>query len=118
MSTIKSFVKQFIASVTGDDVQAQAEKTFRQAQSALKSQIASLDGDTINLEESVKEAQDALEGAKINNGELIDDRNYYVSNLISAQNSVTEAEEDLAAHKTKIEFLKKTLAELEADVEA
>jgi len=118
MATVKSFVKSFVAAVSGDDVSSKAEKAFRQAQSALKSQISSLEGDTINLEEKVHDAKEAQEGARINHGNLISDRNLYVDNLIMAKNRVVEAEKALKQHNEKISFLKSELSDLESDVEA
>ena len=118
MATVKSFVKQFVAAVTGDDAKAQGEKAFRQAQSALKSQISSLEGDTINLEDKVEDAQEVLKKARINNGKLIADRHSYSENLLYSKNKVTEAEKALKAHVDKIQFFKSELQELEAEVEA
>lgn len=74
MSKVKSFINQFVAAVKGDDVEATAEKAYRQANSALKSQISSLEGDTINLEEKVNDAKEKLASAGINDGNLIADR--------------------------------------------
>lgn len=106
MTKVKSFINQFIAAVKGDDVEATAEKAYRQANSALKSQTSSLEGDTINLEEAVTSAKEKLASASINDGKLIADRNYYVSNLFQRKNELTKAEENLDTHLKKIEFLK------------
>jgi len=118
MTTVKSFVKQFVAQIKGDEVEVRAEKAFRQAQSALKSQIASLEGDTINKEEAVTEAKEKLTKSRINHGDPISNRNTYVENLLSAKNSLTSAESDLEKHNKKIAFLKEELTNLETDVEA
>jgi len=116
IKTMKSFVKQFVATVTGDDVTAQAEKAFRQSESALKSQIASLSGDTINLEDKVEDTKSKLELAKINGGTVITDRENYISKLLTAKNNVTNAEKDLESHLKKIAFLQGTLEELSKEV--
>jgi DNA repair exonuclease SbcCD ATPase subunit len=115
---VKSFVKQFIATVQGDDVKAQAEKVYRQAESALKTQIASLEGDTISYEDKVEEAKENLSNARINNGKLITDRSSYVANLITSRNEVTEATEALDRHKKKLEFLKAELVALDNEVDS
>jgi predicted nucleic acid-binding Zn-ribbon protein len=117
-TTISSFVKQFIATVKGDDVTAQAEKVFRQATSALNTQISSLEGDLIGLEDSLSDAKEALVLKRVNNGNSISDRNSYVSSLFTAKNSVTSAEEALDKHKAKITFLKEELKALTTQVEA
>jgi len=108
MSKLNSFVKQFVAAVQGDDAEVQAQKAFRSADSALKVQIASLNGDVIALEDSVSSAQEALEQAKINGGKTIQDRNYYVEQLVSAKNRLTQAEKALKDHNSKLAFLVET----------
>lgn len=105
----KSFVNQFVALVEGDDAKATAIKAQRQAVSALKSQIPSLEGDTVDMEQSLEDAKEALDKAVVNNGNLITDRNQYVENLIFVKNHVTSCEESLIAHNAKIDFLKATL---------
>lgn len=118
MATVKSFVKTFAAKLTGDDVQVKAEKAFRQAQSALKSQISSLEGDTINLEDRVTDAKEAQTNARVNGGNAITDRNSYVNTLVSRKNEVVLAEKALKEHNDKINFLKSELTALETEVEA
>lgn len=115
---MKSFVKQFAAFVKGDDVQVQAEKTFRQADSALKVQISALEGDTVNLEDKVETAKEDQQTARINNGKPITNRDSYVENLLYAKNNVTTAEKALKTHLEKIEFLKSEKASLEKEVTA
>jgi hypothetical protein len=112
---VTSFVNQFLALVKGDSATVQAEKVFRQAQSALNVQISSLTGDTINFEDSLQEAQESLKKAMVNNGQSISDRAKYVSLLLECKNRVTAAEEDLESHKAKLAFLKDSLAALEAE---
>ena len=112
---VNSFVKQFVAQITGDDSTVQAEKTFRQADSALKTQIASLKGDVITKEDAVTDAVEAQSKARINNGKPITDRNQYVTNLVQAKNNVTISEEALASHNAKISFLEAELTLLSND---
>lgn len=118
MNKVKSFVKQFVAAVKGDTAEAQAQKVLRQADSALQTQIASLNGDTIVLEDAVTAAKERQANARINNGNNIGDRSSYVRNLLDAKNAVTLAEEALKTHKEKIEFLKAELASLNEEVDA
>lgn len=115
-TTVKSFVKQFLAIIQGDDAKAKAEKVFRQAQSALNTYISSSTGDTIELEDKVEEAANKLAIARVNGGENITDRAAYVRNLLSAKNALTEAQENLEKHKVKLAFFKEELANLELDV--
>ena len=114
VSKTKSFVKECIAILKGDDAEATAQKILRQADSAFKTQIASLTGDTIALEDKLEDAVEALRLARLNNGKLITDRSSYISNLLRAKNNVTDAEEALEAHVTKLDFLKEQASLLEA----
>jgi DNA repair ATPase RecN len=114
--TIKSFVKGFLAILKGDSDTVQAEKVFRQAQSALNTHISNCNGDTIDFEDKVTAAEEALQFAKVNNGVSIANRTTYVENLLNAKNNLTTAQDALKKHKAKITFLKEQLAELESDV--
>lgn len=111
---MKSFIKQFIATMQGDNAAVVAEKTKRQAISALKSQIAMLEGSTVDLEENLSTAKDQLSLASINNGTMISDRNEYVQNLIVSKNNIIECELKLKNHNDKISFLKEQLEFVEA----
>ena len=111
MSSVKtttkmvSFVKQFVALIEGDTAEATAQKTFRQADSALKTHIAILKGELITKEDAVEAAEKYQEYALVNFGKEITDRDSYVSTLIKAENKLTEAKDALSTHKEKIEFL-------------
>lgn len=106
VSKTKSFVKECIALLKGDDNEATAQKILRQADSAFKTQIASLTGDTISLEDKLEDAKENLRLSRLNNGLQISDRNNYIKNLLDAKNLVTTAEEDLETHNAKLTFLK------------
>lgn len=111
---MKSFVKEVVAILQGDNAEATGQKILRQADSALKTQIASLNGDTISLEDRVEDAQESLRLAKVNNGKLITDRNQYVRNLLDAKNALTDAQDALSAHLEKIAFLQEQYDFLDA----
>jgi hypothetical protein len=112
MNKVKSFVDEFVALVNGDDAKVKAEKARRQADSALKTHISMKEGESISKEDAVSEAKDALQKARLNNGEPITDRDEYVRNLIMAANRITEAEEDFDQHNKTLGFLKDQLANL------
>lgn len=114
---VKSFVREFIAVVTGDDNAAKGEKVFRQADSGLKVQISSLEGDTVNLEDKVSDAEESQKLARVNNGQNITDRASYVEGLITAENNVKTTKKNLEKHLEKIAFLKSEKAKLEEEVE-
>lgn len=115
MNKMKSFVKQFIAVVTGDTAEAIAQKTLRQADNSLKSHISALNFETMQFEEALEKAVEAEQLATINNGKLIDSKEQYVSNLLQAKNNVTKAEDALKAHKDKIAFLQEKLEALDKE---
>ena len=115
MSKMNSFVKQFVAAVKGDDVEVQAQKAWRSAESALKVQIAAREGDTISLEDNVNLAKENLAQARINFGETISDRETYIDTLIEAKNELTEAEEELSLHMEELNFLKEEYKALNAE---
>ena len=109
---VKSFINSFVALVSGESDTVLAEKVWRQAESALASQIPALKGDLVTLEDKVEEAKEKLEKARLNNGNLISRRESYVEGLLIAKNAVTIAEETLADHKAKIAFLEEELKNL------
>lgn len=113
---MKSFVKQFVALVEGDSAEATAQKTFRAADSSINTHIAVLTGDLIAKEDAVTAAEENLQRAKVNNGQMIIDRDQYIKNLFHAKNTLVEAEEALDDHIAKIEFLSSVQTELEAEV--
>lgn len=113
MNKTKSFVKEIISLLKGDDAEATGQRILRQADSAFKTQIASLTGDTIALEDRLEDAKEALRLARLNSGQLIGDRNYYIKNLLQAQNVIVDAEEALEAHNNKLQFLREQAALLE-----
>ena len=114
---VKSFINSFVALVSGETDTVVAEKVWRQAESALASQIPALKGDLVTLEDKVEEAKDKLAKARLNHGNLISKRESYVEGLLIAKNAVTIAEENLADHKEKIAFLEEELKNLSEEEE-
>src|SRR5574344_1891504 len=102
MNKLNSFAKQFVAIIKGDDAEAKATKVWRQAESAFKVQIAALGGDLIRKEDSVSQAEEKLAKALVNGGNEITDRDAYIANLISAQESLRQSQKNLTAHKETI----------------
>lgn len=115
MNKLNSFCKEFVALVKGDDVEAKAQKVWRQAESGLKVQIAALKGDVIAKEDKVENAKEGLTLARVNNGNLISDREMYVSYLIEAKNKLTKAEKELEQHNAQIAFLEEQYKQLSAE---
>ena len=114
---VKSFINSFVALVSGETDTVVAEKVWRQAESALASQIPALKGDLVALEDKVQEAKEILAKARLNFGKLVEKRESYVEGLLIAKNAVTIAEENLADHKEKIAFLESELKNLSEEEE-
>jgi len=114
MGKISLFIKQYVAMAKGDDVEAEAAKSQRQAESALKTQISSLKGDTISFEDAITDAKETLESAKVHGGKVIPSnmRDSYVDKLLTAKNNVTIAETAHKQHLETIKFLEEMLDEL------
>lgn len=110
----KTFVKQFVAFVNGDDAEVKAAGAHRQALAAVSSSISQLEGDLVDKEITLTDKIEARAAARVNSGEPIKDRPKYVSNLIQAHDAVKAAEEALANHIETIAFLKAELVELGA----
>jgi hypothetical protein len=115
MNKVKSFIKQTVAIIKGDDAAALAEKNYRLANSAFKTELAKLEGDTVDLEQSLQDAKEALATRRLNGGVLITDRVLYLTNLLNAKNAVTIAEEKLTLHQAKVEFFKEQSLLLNAE---
>jgi hypothetical protein len=112
MNKTKSFIAQFVALIKGDDVEVQAQKVWRQAESAFKTQIAALQGKTLDFEDKIVEANEAAELTLLNHGKKIEDRDAYIANVLLAENRKLEAEEAMKDHKRKIDLLQKKLDQL------
>ncbi|MEX0597641.1 MAG: hypothetical protein WD512_14205 [Candidatus Paceibacterota bacterium] len=113
---MSNFVKEFLALVKGDTEERDALKVKRQAISALKARIHVMDGETMDLEQNIDDANSELEKATLNNGDALsgdNQRDRYVSGLIYAKNRVTDAEEALEENKLTLNFLKEKLSEIE-----
>lgn len=117
-TTIKSFVKGYLALVKGDNETAQAEKSFRYAKSALTSQISKMEGDIIAKEEKLTDAKEYADKALLGHGSPLTEytRDNYVSDLIKSEENVKSAQKALDQHKGTIDFLKEKLAKITADV--
>lgn len=109
MTQTKSFIAQFVALIKGDDAEAQAQKVWRQAESAFKTQISALEGKTLDFEDKIVEAHEAAQLRLLNNGKKIEDRDAYIKSVLEAENRVLEAEENMVEHKRKIDLLQKKL---------
>lgn len=117
MNKMNSFIKQFIAIVNGDDAAVTAQKAWRQAESALKVEIAAREGDSISKEDDVTTAKEKLSLALVNNGKPIENRTEYIDNLITAKNNVSKAEKALHIHNVGLTFLKDSYIQLKANNE-
>lgn len=110
---IMSYIKQFVALSKGDDAEALAIKVQRSGRAALQARLHNEEGNLFQLEEALERAEENLVMARMNNLSPVNDRNDYVSTLIHARNTVTEAQEALEAKKLLIEVLREEIALLD-----
>lgn len=113
---LKSFVATFVALVKGDDAEALAQKTLRRGDNALKSQIAACDGQEIDFEDRIAQAEENLQKALVNNGQESFDKDTYIKNILNAKNKLTEEQEAWEAHKEKTAFLKDCLEAIQEKI--
>jgi len=117
MKTMKSYVKQVLAQLTGDQNTVVAEKNYRKASSAVKGQIASLEAKLVDDEQSLENAQEALNKAKYPTFEVSDQKGY-VQNVVRATEAVEANQATLDSTKKSIEFFKSLLTEFDEEKEA
>ena len=109
MSQLNSFVKQVIAIIKGDDAEATGIKIQRQAKNALTPQIAVKHSITSDLEDKVEQKKEALALYLVNNGQLIENREIYIKNLLTINEQIKDAEDALEDHLDDINFLEECL---------
>lgn len=112
---IKSFVKQTLASLTGNTDEVLAQKNFRMAISAVDGQIAALKADLVDAEERVKDAEEALEAAKYPST-AITNRTAYLAGIVDATENLEEAQASHANVKASIAFNEALKSEFEKEV--
>ena len=105
MSTISIFVKLVVATLKGDDAEVLGLKIQKRATAALKAPLAAKEAKTLELEDIVDSAKEALTSARMNDGKVIENNVSYIQALMKANLVLEEAEEALTAHKQDIEFL-------------
>lgn len=114
MSKLSVFVALVVATLKGDEAEATGLKIQKRASAAIRAQIAAKEAKTLELEDTVDSAKEALEKAFINSGNLIDNNAEYIRVLLVANRTVKEAEEALANHKEEIVFLSTQLVKATA----
>lgn len=117
MSTVKSFLKETLARITGDKDTVVAEKNFRKCTAAIKGQLSALESQLVNVEDDLDTANERLNTVKYPTT-LTSGGEDYIEQLVSAQESVEYQEDRLKDIKASIEFFKKTLEEYNTEVEA
>lgn len=114
MSTIKSFVRLVLAQLTGDQDTVIAERNHRIAKASVKGQLAALEGKKIKQETIVERAKETLLKAKYPTTE-INDGEYYLAIIKSAQYDLDIAEEALADTNHSITYFEELAEEFNKD---
>ena len=114
MTKMKSFVKEVIARMKGDDAEAQAQKNYRKASAAVSATIASLGAKLVDDENTLEDAQENLASTKwpttlIGSGET------YLANVKGAQESVDAAQDKVEQTQKSIAYWQVFLSEMDSE---
>ena len=93
-SELSKFVAATIAFITGDTDTAVALKNERLGRASIKGQLSALEGALVNAEVNVETAKENLEKAIYPTVLISNQQNYY-SNIIRAQEALTDAQDGL-----------------------
>ena len=110
MSKASKFLALAVAMITGDDAKAKSLKIQKKAVAGLRAQIAVKEAKTLTLEDNVESAQEGLEKARVNDGQLISNSDDYIMNLMTANGILEIQENTLKSHEDVVAFLKGELA--------
>lgn len=102
------FVQEVLAQLTGDKDNKVAHRNARMAISAVKGQIASLEGAKVKAENNVELAETKLHEASYPIKELVD-VDSYISQLSRKKNELSEAKEKLEQIEETIGFYEELL---------
>ena len=115
MKAMKSYVKETLARLSGDNNEVVAQKNYRKATSILNGQIAALKAKQVDAESVVEDADENLKNVKFPSS-LITNSSSYITNLNAAKERFADAKQALEDVKTSIKEAETTLAEFEAEV--
>lgn len=116
MKKMKSFIKEVVARVAGDQAEVVAQKNYRKATSAVKSQIAALQAKEVDDEAAVEQANENLENAKFPVTPITDNKTY-VSSIKRYQDNVDAAAQALEDTRSSIAYFQALLEDFDAEVE-
>ena len=102
------FVKEVIARLKGDDVEAKANKIARKAISALDVQIATLKGSMVEAEVQVENKEELLKNAMYPT-EIFTNNQDYCESIKYAQSSLDSAKDRLEDIQDSIKFFESVL---------
>ena len=105
----KLFIKQVVAKLKGDNNEELAAKIARKAVSAVESQLAALRSKEVDLENTLDDANELLDGAMFPT-EMITDSQNYILKIQRAQEAKNTAEEQLENVKESIVYFEALLA--------
>lgn len=117
MSKVKSFIKEVLAQLTGDQDTVIAERNYRTGKATVRGQISSLETDVINQEVAVEQAEEEFLKAKYPT-ERIENGEAYLNSIYDAKDNLENVRAELEATKASIEYWTKLLVEFDEEVEA
>ena len=115
MSTVKSFLKESLARLTGNTSEVIAQKNYRKATSSVDSQLAALNAKQVDDETNIENALESLNNAKYPT-EVITDNKYYLDNIKQSYDYWAKATNILNNTKASIKFFTELKAEFNAEV--
>ena len=117
MSTVSSYFKQALAILVGDHASEIAAKNERKANSAISSQIATLEAKEVDDEALVDDAEEALKLAKYPK-EVITNNLSYVTNIKYKQEALDDAKTTLESTRDSIKYFQAIKSDFASQVEA
>lgn len=117
MTKIKSYVKQALAHLKGDDDAVIAQRNYRRSVAAVKGQRSALESKLVTDETRVEIAKEKLLKAKYPGEEMTGDAEDYLSEIYEAEEEVEIAETILNDTATDIDKMQSLLDEFEKEEE-
>lgn len=116
MSVVKSYIKETLARLTGDQDTVIAEKNFRKNSAAVRGQIAALEAQLVNAEDGLDTAKEALMTTKYPTT-LSTGGQSYISAIARANEAVELKQAEVDQIKASIKFNQDLLEEFNKEVE-
>lgn len=109
-TTLGVFAKEILTRITGDNAEVKACKIARYCNSTVKANIAGLEGEIVDHEMAVEEAEEGYKNA-LYPSEMPSSKEVYLERILEAHNNWEYAKEELKNLQDSIEFFKQLYKE-------